>query len=104
MTKAEYELLFGKDSVDWRELKVAYENLANAIIESACDSYVNYKIAGDKNQIKSVKNFFNSQWYEALTNVDADYLMRMLDKKADRIKEERERQRRKELEQKRIGE
>ena len=57
MTKAEYDLLFGKDSVDWRELKVAYENLANAIIESACDSYVNYKIAGDKNQIKSVKNF-----------------------------------------------
>lgn len=64
--------------------------LANAIVAQAADDYFNI-IAGfpitpppDKEVTKeSLEKFFDSPWYDLLTNVDKEYLMRKLKEKAD---------------------
>ena len=63
---------------DWQ--RIAYENLANAIIEKACKDYISY---GEKGVNKhEVLRFFRSQWFHELSNVDPEYLITQLDKKA----------------------
>lgn len=64
--------------------------LANAIVAQAADDYFNI-IAGfpitpppDKEVTKeSLEKFFDSPWYDLLTDVDKEYLMRKLKEKAD---------------------
>ena len=51
-----------------------YIALANAIILQAVDDYKN---AGDPTKHidkREVETFFNSDWYEQLTSVSADYI------------------------------
>lgn len=81
-----------KGNGDWQQ--IAYENLANAIIEAACDDYIMLRLRLGSNASKSkiesseVVRFFRSQWYERLTNVDANYLLRKLDEIAEKKREE----------------
>lgn len=60
----------------------AYENLANAIIESAVTDYrkalkgVTYdKRIPPNSVIETVEKFFRSSYFSALTNLDAEYLI-----------------------------
>lgn len=61
----------------------AYQNLANAIVESAVKDYItalkyHYKHPQNKeyaNEVDSLERFFRSGWYGVLTSLDAEYLM-----------------------------
>ena len=70
---------------DWQ--RICYENLANAIIERACKDYVIGKRMKKKRGDSAVDTigltrFFKSQWFKELSDLDADYLIAMLDRKA----------------------
>ena len=64
----------------------AYENLANAIIISAVKDYKRALIRlkkhpeseSAKRAVKENEQFFYSHWYEMLTDLDPDYLIRRL--------------------------
>ena len=66
--------------------KEAYENLANAIVESAAKDYKSALIRQKRNPesrtaaeyVKRLEKFFYSDWYEMLTNLDASYLIRKM--------------------------
>lgn len=66
--------------------KEAYENLANAIVESAAKDYKSALIRQKRNpesrtaaeDVKRLEKFFYSDWYEMLTNLDASYLIRKM--------------------------
>lgn len=70
------------------KIYLAYQNLANAIIVSACDDYRELKLTGkvmaksDRSNrhisISSIESFFRSDYYKALTNVDGEYLIKGL--------------------------
>ena len=64
-----------------------YQALANAIIISACKDYRKaYKRylrrlhLTDKpdNDLLEVERFFRSSWYQSLTNIDGEFLMKRL--------------------------
>lgn len=69
-----------------------YKLLANAIVERACKDYVKATRAMNKKNISPEErraadhmrdeciDFFYSSWYAALTSVDADWLLKELDK------------------------
>ena len=68
-----------------------YQLLANAIVEQAADDYLDL-LAGfattvdekdRKAQISSLRKFFLSDWYDLLTKVDGEWLMRKLEEKAE---------------------
>ena len=67
-------------------VKEAYENLANAIIESAVEDYkwalVRLKKHPDskaaQDEVRRHERFFYSDWYGMLTNLDPGYLIRKL--------------------------
>lgn len=72
---------------DWQQ--TAYENLANAIIESACNDYLNIASShcvinknSNTSNMRSLMKFFYSEWFACLTNIDPDYLVSQLDQKA----------------------
>ena len=106
MSREEYAALFENPNVDWHDLKTADEDLANAIVETACNSYISYRVSQKAPLPKNheLYRFFYSQWYEALTNIDADYLIRKLDEKAEMIREKNEEERLKKLEKQKMGE
>ena len=66
-----------------------YQNLANAIIEQACHDYlvalervrkrerrVRFNIEED--EIRNIEEFFHSDWFRELTDLDGDYLIKRL--------------------------
>lgn len=63
-----------------------YERLANGIIMQAVSDYraeINKVMKKPKNQnaiqdVMKIEKFFRSQWYQALTGVDGEYLIRKL--------------------------
>lgn len=65
-----------------------YVNLANAIIEGAAKDYRKVLKAlarWPKNQVAqaektSLENFFHSQWFELLSDLDGDVLMKQIQK------------------------
>lgn len=68
-----------------------YENLANAIVASAAKDYIKlYKrylrrpALGYPSELSSLEKFFYSGWYHTLTDVDSDYMVRLLKEKAQR--------------------
>lgn len=83
-----------------------YVNLANAIVEQAAKDYLKYKkrlyILGDdddpnefrgeiiryRGKLKDVERFFKSKWYETLTNLDVEMLVRQLDEEFEEWKQE----------------
>ena len=68
-----------------------YESLANAIIVQAVLDYravyrVLQKNPHDRTcqaQAKQLKNFFHSRWFRTLTSVDAEYLIRQVEKEIE---------------------
>ena len=64
----------------------AYENLANAIIVQAAEDYraalkkikAHPKNKDVINEALRIERFFRSGWYQRLTNVDGDFLIRKL--------------------------
>ena len=70
-----------------RDIDKAYENLANAIIEQAVDDYRRlirgkrvFDRLADNVSIKELKEFFLSQWFVNLTNVDGELILKRLKK------------------------
>lgn len=67
-----------------------FEMLANAIVKQAADDYRNARKAllrkpdacQPKEHIRDVKKFFRSGWYQLLTSVDGEYLLRRLEEEA----------------------
>lgn len=63
-----------------------YENLANAVILQAVRDYrtalkalrMNPRNKAAQTEKESVERFFRSQWYQALTTVDGEMLIRKL--------------------------
>lgn len=63
-----------------------YERLANAIIIQAANDYRAAARKLKKNprnhlaqsEVNSIERFFRSQWYEALTSVDGEMLLKKL--------------------------
>ena len=61
-----------------------YENLANAIIVKACEDYRaalrglkrNPSDRGHMDDALQLERFFHSAWYQALTTVEGDFLIR----------------------------
>ena len=72
----------------------AYQNLANTVILKAVDDYRNalmgigYLGASPEYIIKEVETFFRSHYFEILTKVKGDYLIRKL--KEEHEEKERE--------------
>ena len=62
-----------------------YLNLANAIIELACKDYI-----AEKRYRKEVENFFRSDWFKALTDMDGDTILKELKKKVEEKELKRE--------------
>lgn len=69
----------------------AYENLANAIVTEAVHSY---RIAylrhlrkpndnACRAKLDELRVFFNSQWYRALTTLDAEYVLSKIEKECN---------------------
>lgn len=67
-----------------------YERLANGIIMQAVSDYraaIKKVLKNQQNQnalhdVMEIEKFFRSQWYQALTGVDGEYLIRRLRKEA----------------------
>ena len=67
-----------------------FEMLANAIVKQAADEYRNARRAlirmpnavPPKEKIQDVEKFFRSEWYQLLTSVDGEYLLRRLEEEA----------------------
>ena len=63
------------------DLKRNYEDLANAIILQACVDYQSEKGDTVKSKVRkdSIVNFFYSDFFSLLTNIDPDYLIERLE-------------------------
>lgn len=72
-------------------MKDAWLDLANAIVQQAARDYIgalkklrrnpsNEKAAGNKRELE---RFFRSSWYEELTDIDGERLMKMLQKEVN---------------------
>jgi hypothetical protein len=64
------------------DTETAYENLANAIVVQAVKDYRAAKRTGNSGRIASIRRFFRSAWFGTLTDVDGEYLIRILDEEA----------------------
>ena len=68
-----------------------YEQLANAIVLAAVQDYreANKKLHGRRknNKAEATKDeclrFFHSEWFQALTSVDAEYLIHKLEQEVE---------------------
>ena len=56
----------------------AYENLANAIIVQASIDYVKALKSGASAQQSEVEQFFHSEWFAVLTELDPETLIEKL--------------------------
>jgi len=54
---------------------IAYENLANAIIERAVTDYRIALAKKEEGKAKVLEKFFRSEWYHILTNVDGEFII-----------------------------
>lgn len=55
-----------------------YNALIYAIIEQACIDYENAIRKNNKIELSRLEYFFHSQWFASLTNLDGDYLMKIV--------------------------
>lgn len=57
--------------------ELSYKELANAIIIQAVNDYESElsKRYPDTYKIASIENFFRSQWFQALSDMDGEYLI-----------------------------
>lgn len=74
---------------------MSYENLANAIILMAVQDYRNavrnkYTVGISREQaLNDVEQFIRSQWFRELTDLDPEYLLRILHEDRDNPDERR---------------
>lgn len=69
----------------------AYENLANAIITEAAYCYRNAYLrylkkpnnSACRANLDELRVFFNSQWFRALSTLDADYILSKIEKECN---------------------
>lgn len=67
-------------------MKLAYHNLANAIIVQAVTDYrkaldgISYCYRPPEKIIQEVEQFFRSEYYKSLTKIDGEYLISKLKK------------------------
>lgn len=66
--------------VDKDFLDAGYDALANAIILQACKDYRKALRGYKKNEIMKIRKFFHSQWYNELTKVNGDYILREIER------------------------
>ena len=67
-------------------IKKAYENLANAIVVTACDDWKEASaskngianVHGKTFSVDKIEKFFKSDWFKCLTQVDGTYILRRL--------------------------
>ena len=57
-----------------------YDALANAIIVQACKDYRTAIRSFDIYEMKQIRHFFHSQWYNELTKVDGDYILKQIER------------------------
>lgn len=61
-----------------------YQEFANAIIEQAAIDYYNICAGFDKSHSKrSLEDFFHSEWFSILTDMDPEYLIKKIRERAD---------------------
>ena len=78
----------------YMENKSGFEMLVNGIISQAAKDYRSASRAQirdprdfeAKNRIKDVEKFFLSEWFQALTTVDGEYLLRRLKEETSEYK------------------
>lgn len=81
--------------VETSPIDEAYENLANAIIESAVNDY-RKALKGhsyDRRKtpdfiVRELEKFFRSAYFEILTRVDGEYLIQRLQSEHEKVKEQ----------------
>ena len=61
-----------------------YEELANAIIAQAGKDYKIALLMDNRKMKRECEEFFRSQWYEFLTDVDGEYLIEQIRKEVRR--------------------
>ena len=66
--------------VDKDFLNAGYDALANAIILQACKDYRKALRGYKKNEIMKIRKFFHSQWYNELTKVNGDFILREIER------------------------
>ena len=54
-----------------------YQELANAIVLQAVKDY---RMTDDERELKEIERFFRSGWFDVLSKVDPEYLIRKLRK------------------------
>ncbi len=59
-----------------------YGALALAIIEQACIDYIKAFKTEDSINLSRLEHFFRSQWFAFLTELDGEYLMKLLKERA----------------------
>ena len=70
--------------------KHAYEELANAIVLQAVEDYRTALMAGEENKAKACENFFRSEYYMILTNVNGENLIKQIRKEVEETKKKLE--------------
>ena len=73
---------------------IGYERLRNAIILQACEDYERAlkikKRAYRKKAIQEIEEFFRSEWFYELTDIDPEKIMLEIKRKARVLKKKRE--------------
>lgn len=59
-----------------------YLRLAAAIVAQAAEDYQTALRSGDKDAQNELLDFFHSDWYHMLTNINPDYLIRKMNEEA----------------------
>lgn len=62
-----------------RTLEQGYQALANAIVVQACEDYRRAIRNFDVSKMYAIRRFFHSRWYEQLTNVNGDYILKRIE-------------------------
>jgi hypothetical protein len=61
-------------------LDIAHQRVANAIIERAVKDYKAALAAQDRAKISELRNFFYGPWFQRLTDIDPDVLLKKVAK------------------------
>lgn len=70
-----------------KDIRIAYENLANAVVLQAYKDYVHSIKYNERIRRKRINEFFHSKWYRQLTTVPCDVLIQQAFKEAKEAEE-----------------
>ena len=72
-------------------IEQGWYDLAAAVVEQACDDYRIAWIVDDDKQIRVLEKFFRSKYFNVISNIDPNWLIRNLREKYTPKREERRR-------------